>query len=93
MNCLSDHQLRAAMSTVSGWRRQRGQLTRLFEFKDFVDALKFVQRVGRAAERFQHHPDIDIRWNKVVLRWVTHDAGGLTARDFEMARRCNRLAG
>jgi 4a-hydroxytetrahydrobiopterin dehydratase len=53
--------------------------------------MKFVNAVARLAERLQHHPDIDIRWNRVTLRLTTHDAGGLTRMDYELASRISRL--
>lgn len=86
MKKLLPNEVRSAMALVPGWRKLRGELVRVFEFADFPAALRFVNRVGRAAERVQHHPDIDIRWNKVTLRLVTHDAGGLTEKDFALAR-------
>ncbi len=69
-----------------------GALEREFRFKDFAAALDFVNRVGELAERERHHPDIAIRYNKVVLRWWTHTAGGITDRDCELAERSSALA-
>jgi 4a-hydroxytetrahydrobiopterin dehydratase len=66
-------------------------LTRSFTFKDFAAALAFVNRVGEQAEAAGHHPDIDIRYNRVRLGLVSHDAGGLTAKDFELASAVNKL--
>ena len=67
------------------------ELTRTFEHKDFVAALSFVNRVGGLAEKAGHHPDIDIRYNKVRLGLVTHDAGGLTSKDFDLAAAVDNL--
>lgn len=80
------------LKTVRRWRRERGMIVREFKFKDFVVAMRFVTAVARAAEKAWHHPDIDIRWNRVRLALTTHDAGGLTAQDFELARRFDQLA-
>lgn len=88
---LDEKSVRAAMATVPEWQRRRGQIERLFEFTDFKEALAFVNRVGRAAEKAQHHPDMDIRWNKVRLVLVTHSEGGLTAKDFELAAKINGM--
>jgi len=66
---------------------------RTYQFKDFPAAMKFVNAVARAAEKAWHHPDIDIRWNKVTLALTTHDAGGLTEKDFSLAAKFDRLAG
>jgi 4a-hydroxytetrahydrobiopterin dehydratase len=67
-------------------------LTRTFSFKDFSAALAFVNKVGEQAEKANHHPDIDIRYNRVRLSLVTHSAGGLTAKDFDLAAIADKLA-
>jgi 4a-hydroxytetrahydrobiopterin dehydratase len=92
MKKLALSEIRAAQTALPDWRRRGAVIAREFAFRDFVMALKFVNAVGRAAERAQHHPDIDIRWNRVRLALTTHDAGGLTARDFALAAQCDRLA-
>jgi len=80
------------LKTLPHWRR-RGQLIRReFVFKDFVAAVRFVQAIAKLAEKAWHHPDIDIRWNRVVLALTTHDAGGLTAKDFDLARQFDTAA-
>lgn len=91
-SCLAAPAVRAALQSVPTWRRRGKVITRTYEFPDFVAALKYVNHVGRAAEKAQHHPDIDIRWNQVRLALTTHDAGGLTERDFALAARCDALA-
>lgn len=88
---LSSAQIRAALTAVPGWRKKGPSLTRVFQFKDFPAAIKFVNAVARAAEKARHHPDIDIRWNKVTLTLTTHDAGGLTEKDFDLAKKFDRL--
>lgn len=85
-------QVKAALAGVPEWRRRRATIARTYEFRDFPAAMKFVQRVAVAAERDGHHPDIDIRWNKVTLTLTTHDEGGLTEKDFALARKTDRLA-
>jgi len=79
------------LSAVPGWIREDRVISRTFEFPDFPQAMKFVNAVAALAEQAQHHPDIDVRWNKVVLALTTHDAGGLTEKDFALARACNAL--
>lgn len=81
------------MSSVPLWKRRGAVIQRTFEFPDFVVAMKFVNAAARAAEKQGHHPDIDIRWNRVTLALTTHDAGGLTDADFKLATRCDVLAG
>lgn len=93
MSKLSSTQIKAALPSVPKWRRKASVISRTFEFADFVVAMKFVNAVARAAEKACHHPDIDVRWNKVTLALTTHDAGGLSEKDFVLAAKCDKLAG
>ena len=68
-----------------------GDLVRIFKFEDFRAAMRFVNQVAELAEEAGHHPDIDIRYNRVRLALVTHDAGGLTNKDFELAGQADKL--
>jgi 4a-hydroxytetrahydrobiopterin dehydratase len=88
---LSDAEITSQQRSVDSWQVDGGELVRTFSFPDFRAALAFVNQVGEVAESAGHHPDIDIRYNRVRLALVTHDAGGLTAKDFDMARKINRL--
>jgi 4a-hydroxytetrahydrobiopterin dehydratase len=81
----------SALASVPDWKWQGTTITRTFEFKDFPAAINFVGTVAVIAEEAWHHPDIDIRWNKVTLTLTTHDAGGLTEKDFALARRFDKL--
>jgi len=92
MNPLTLPEIRELSRDLPSWKRRGVVLRRTFEFADFLQAMKFVNSVARAAEKAQHHPDIDIRWNRVQLALTTHDAGGLTKKDFDLAGRANRLA-
>jgi 4a-hydroxytetrahydrobiopterin dehydratase len=69
------------------WKLQEGKLVREWTFKDFVEAMKFVNQVAVVAESAGHHPDIDVRYNRVLLGLVSHDARGITRRDAAMASR------
>jgi 4a-hydroxytetrahydrobiopterin dehydratase len=80
------------LSTLPEWQRSGEIITRTFEFKDFSAAMKFVNHVAELAEQAQHHPDVDIRWNKVTLALTTHDAVGLTEKDFALAKQCDALS-
>jgi len=80
------------VASLPEWRIESGELTRIFIFSDFAAALGFVNRVGAAAEAAGHHPDIDIRYNKVRLALISHDAGGLTEKDFDLAGKADSLA-
>ena len=76
---------------VPQWRLENDSIERRFKFPDFVGAIDFVNKVAQEAESLNHHPDIDIRWNKVRLVLATHSAGGLTDLDFTLAQRIDRL--
>jgi 4a-hydroxytetrahydrobiopterin dehydratase len=89
---LDDGQIAAALAAVPQWTRQDDVIARTFQFKDFPAAVKFVDAVAVAAEQAWHHPDIDIRWNKVTLTLTTHDAGGLTQKDFDLAGQFDQLS-
>lgn len=76
-----------------GWNEVRGALQRGYRFKDFTEAIAFVNRLATAAEEANHHPDIEISWNAVTVRWWTHTKQAITERDVEMAKRTDELAG
>jgi 4a-hydroxytetrahydrobiopterin dehydratase len=88
---LSQSEVETRLGSLPSWRIESGELTRTFTHKDFRDALVFVNKVGDLAEQAGHHPDIDIRYNKVRLALVTHDAGGLTAKDFDLAATVDKV--
>ena len=89
---LTASQIKQSLPTVPQWTKKGSTILRTFKFKDFAAAMKFVNAVARSAEKANHHPDIDIRWNKVTLALTTHDAGGLTQNDFKLAAKCDALA-
>jgi 4a-hydroxytetrahydrobiopterin dehydratase len=84
-NALNAAEIEEVLKTHPAWKLQGGKLVREWAFKDFVEAMKFVNRVAGVAEAAGHHPDIDIRYNQVLLGLVSHDAGGITKRDIAMA--------
>ena len=86
MSRLNDAQIAQALRQTPGWERAGPEITRTYRFKDFREALAFVNRVGALAERAGHHPDIDLRYSAVTLALTSHDAGGLSGKDFELAR-------
>jgi 4a-hydroxytetrahydrobiopterin dehydratase len=83
---LSDIAIQRELGSLVGWSRRGDALTRTYQFRNFSDSLAFVNRVGELAERANHHPDIDIRYAKVTLSLSTHDAGGITQNDINLAR-------
>jgi 4a-hydroxytetrahydrobiopterin dehydratase len=90
---LADHEIQARMNGLSGWKIQDGKLHREFEFTDFVGAFRFISGVALIAERMDHHPEWSNVYNRVVVDLTTHDAGGLTDLDFELAAAVDSLAG
>jgi 4a-hydroxytetrahydrobiopterin dehydratase len=91
MATLTPEQVASELAATPGWQVSDGQLTRTVTRKDFRDALLFVNAVGFLAERAAHHPDIFISWNAVTLTLVTHSEGGLTDKDFSLARQIGEL--
>jgi 4a-hydroxytetrahydrobiopterin dehydratase len=82
---LTPAEIEEVLQAHPSWKLQAGKLVREWTFKDFVEAMAFVNRVATVAEAAGHHPDIDIRYNRVLLGLVSHDAGGITKRDAAMA--------
>lgn len=91
MEKLNPTLIKQALHSTPNWKKKGSAITRTFEFKDFPGAIKFVNSIARLAEKAGHHPDVDIRWNKVTLTLSTHDANGLTEKDFELAKKFDRL--
>jgi 4a-hydroxytetrahydrobiopterin dehydratase len=77
---------------VADWEERDNALVREFELPSFPAAIDFVVRLGELAESEDHHPDIDIRYRRVTVRWTTHSEGGITEKDREMAERTSALA-
>ena len=88
---LSDIAIQRELGSLAGWSRRGDVLTRTYTFRNFMQAMDFVNRVAGLAEEANHHPDIDIRWNKVILVLSTHSQGGLTEKDFSLAEQINSL--
>jgi 4a-hydroxytetrahydrobiopterin dehydratase len=93
MALLTNKQIQAALTELNGWKLRGSEITKKFVFADFVRAMGFVNSVALSAEGANHHPDIDIRWNKVALSLSTHSEGGITKKDISLAKRINTLAG
>jgi 4a-hydroxytetrahydrobiopterin dehydratase len=89
---LEEAKIVSALYALPQWNRSGDVIARTFQFQDFPAAMDFVNAVASLAEQAQHHPDVDIRWNKVTLALTTHDAGGLTEKDFALARQCDALS-
>jgi 4a-hydroxytetrahydrobiopterin dehydratase len=84
---LDGEEIARQLQELPDWKQDGDQIVADFEFSDFGAAMVFVNRTAEQAEEANHHPDIDIRWNKVHLALTSHDAGGLTQQDIELAHR------
>jgi 4a-hydroxytetrahydrobiopterin dehydratase len=88
---LSDAEVRTRLTSIDGWKLVAGKLRREFEFASFVEAFGFMTSVALLAERAQHHPDWSNSYAKVVIELSSHDVGGLSRRDFELAQAIDAL--
>lgn len=87
MPLLDDSSVDRELAALPGWQREGARITRLYTLASFADAIAFVNRVAALAEAADHHPDIQVAYDKVRLTLWSHDSGGLTERDFRLARR------
>jgi len=90
---LSKQQVAVGLGKLDGWRVVKGNLHRMFEFKDFTQAFGFMKRVALAANKMDHHPDWSNAYNKVTINLSTHSAGGITENDFELANKIQKIHG
>ena len=89
---LSDAEIASALGALAGWSRSGDEIVKTFELASFADAIAFVVRVGFIAEAADHHPDVDVRWRRVRIALTTHDSGGLTANDIDVATSIEKVA-
>jgi 4a-hydroxytetrahydrobiopterin dehydratase len=89
---LSDIEIQRELGTLTGWTRKGESLMKTFTFSTFMAGISFVDRVAVAAEKMDHHPDLDIRYTKIMVTLSTHSAGGITIHDMNLAREMDRLA-
>jgi 4a-hydroxytetrahydrobiopterin dehydratase len=92
MSLLPTKDVEAFVTDHPNWSWADTEITRTFEFADFKESMGFVTRVALEAEKADHHPDIDIRWNKVTLTLSTHSEGGLTQKDLDLADIADQIA-
>ena len=90
---LSDLEIRRALGTLPGWSRKGDLVQKTYSFARFADGIRFVDQVAELADSMNHHPDIDIRYTKVTFSLSTHDAGGITQRDLDLAKAIEQAAG
>jgi 4a-hydroxytetrahydrobiopterin dehydratase len=88
---LKQGQIETELAKVKGWKLRGKSIYKLYIFEDFMQGIRFIDRVASAAEGMNHHPDIEIRYNKVKLTLTTHDQGGLTKKDFKLAAKIDQM--
>lgn len=88
---LKDDEILKSLSQLAYWHRNGEAIEREFHFEDFLSSVKFVNRIAELAESANHHPDVEIHFNRVKLILTSHDSGGLTQRDFSLAQKINKL--
>ena len=88
---LTEEEVNQFLETRSEWSEAGGVIQRTFSFRDFLSSMKFVNQIAELAEVRQHHPDILVRYNKVTLTLSTHDAGGITQKDFDFATEADKV--
>jgi len=88
---MSETEIESALSRLNGWKTENAQLKKRYEFKNFAESLEFVNKVGAIAEAADHHPDITFGWGYAEFAITTHDTGGLTRNDFDLAKEIENI--
>jgi 4a-hydroxytetrahydrobiopterin dehydratase len=91
MEKLTNDEIQSRMKDIPGWRLENDMIVKDWSFKDFAEAMEFIDKIADLAEAHDHHPEIFNVYNKLTLRFSTHDAGGITERDFKIAREIDDL--
>ena len=91
MPALTAKHLSLHLKAVPDWSKRANTILRTFKFEDFLKSIAFVNHIAKKAQKLNHHPDIDIRFDKVTLTLTTHDEGGITEKDFCLARQCDEV--
>jgi len=93
MAVLSKDEITEKLKSVDGWNLENNQITKEYKFKDFISALDLLNKIGSAAEEMNHHPDLFLHsWNKLKISISTHSEGGVTERDFKLAKKIESLS-
>jgi 4a-hydroxytetrahydrobiopterin dehydratase len=91
MPALHNKQIKLNLQAVPNWSKREQTILRTFKFEGFLKGIEFVNQIARKAQKMNHHPDIDIRFDEVTLTLTTHDEGGITEKDFSLAKQCDRV--
>jgi 4a-hydroxytetrahydrobiopterin dehydratase len=89
MPALNTRQIKLHLKAVPDWSKRAQTICRTFKFEGFLMSIAFVRRIAKQAQKINHHPDIDIRFDRVTLTLTSHDEGGITEKDFALARQCD----
>jgi 4a-hydroxytetrahydrobiopterin dehydratase len=92
MPALTTKEISLRLKVIPDWSKRRQTIRRTFKFGDFLKSIDFVNRIAKRAQKLDHHPDIDIRFDQVTLTLTTHDEGGITGKDFTLARQCDEVS-
>ena len=91
MPALHSKQIKLHLQAIPNWSKRAKTILRTFKFEGFLIGIEFVNRIAKRAQKLNHHPDIDIRFNQVTLMLTTHDEGGITEKDFTLAKQCDEV--
>jgi 4a-hydroxytetrahydrobiopterin dehydratase len=91
MPALHTKQIKLHLQAIPNWSKRVQTIFRTFKFEGFLKGIEFVNRIAKRAQKLNHHPDIDIRFNQVTLTLTTHDEGGITEKDFSLAKQCDEV--
>jgi 4a-hydroxytetrahydrobiopterin dehydratase len=91
MPALHNKQIKLNLQAVLKWSKRAQTILRTFKFEEFLKGIEFVNRIAAKAQKMNHHPDMDIRFDQVTLTLTTHDEGGITEKDFSLARQCDEV--
>lgn len=89
---LSDIKIRKSLSSLSGWSRQGDEIAKTYNFKNYYETMAFVNATAWVSHQTDHHPDLEVGYNKCKVRYSTHSAGGITAKDLECAEKIDGLS-
>ncbi|MDQ7053066.1 MAG: 4a-hydroxytetrahydrobiopterin dehydratase [candidate division KSB1 bacterium] len=90
---MTEQEIQQKLAELNGWELDGNAIKKAWQFRDFAEAMRFINQVAELAEKHDHHPELFNVYNHVELRFSTHDAGGLTAKDFAIAREIDRISG
>jgi 4a-hydroxytetrahydrobiopterin dehydratase len=91
MPALHSKEIKLHLQAVPHWSKRAQTILRTFKFEEFLKGIDFVNRIAAKAQKMNHHPDIDVRYDKVTLTLSTHDEGGITEKDFSLAKQCDEV--